>query len=60
MKPLIDIGDRVQVETLCFDHFDGIVKHMPAATGDSWTILLDNGTVKQVQNFSTITKYPKQ
>lgn len=55
----IEIGDRIQLETLHFDHFNGIVEYMPVATGDSWIIKLDDGTIKYVQNFSTITKYQK-
>ena len=48
-------GDRVQVgwaNDQCL--LRGTVRHIPAATGDSWIIQADDGTPHYVQQFEDI------
>jgi len=58
MRELIKEDDRVVVNfnnaqfTLCH----GIVKNIPCATGDSWIIAEDDGTIHYISEGCTITK----
>lgn len=47
----IKVGDRVSVHWEYIGSLCGTVLYVPQATGDSWVIKQDNGTVSHVQMF---------
>ena len=55
MKNRIEKGDRVLV-VFASDgsSLRGVVDYTPQATGDSWVIIQDDGTVNYVQMFETM------
>lgn len=61
-KDEIEIGDKVSVVIVVGQQFDGFVKHIPSATGDSWVIRecrpdKEIGVLHYVQTFAEIIKY---
>lgn len=60
-KILIEVGDRVRV----FFHvqlncLEGIVNHIPVATGDAWRLSLYDGRLVYVQNYAYIELVEEQ
>ena len=48
------IGKTCTVDMLTSPSIAGVIKHQPAATGDSWVIERDDGTVFYVQTFAAM------
>lgn len=48
------VGDMVAITFGSGDGLQGVVKHIPMASVDSWTIHGTDGTITHVQQFETI------
>jgi hypothetical protein len=58
MKNRVEVGDRVR---FCWGeeaYVEGVLEHIPAATGDSWIIIKDDGTPLYINHFDVM--FPMQ
>lgn len=51
MGDRVELGDTVRFEFSTHPPMQGVLLHTPAATGDSWIIRQDGGTLVYVQQF---------
>lgn len=58
-KDKIQLGDRVCIYWDHINSIEGKVVYIPCATGDSWTIVSDDGTIHEVQMFGRMTRINK-